>query len=127
MVLIRCDPDCLTFMNSWGQNFADGGFFRVEDESVLNDTIFYDIYWTLKDLKPDEIKAYERECTKRGQELSQTFPSIQDLSYKCPICNQNSKVGEFSGHLLEAQCPKCCQKFKPTNSEIMHSLYSRNI
>ena len=125
VVLIGCDPNCLTFMNSWGQGFADGGFFRVKDQSVLNDTKFYDVYWNLSDLKQSEIEAYERESAKRGKELSQTFPSVQDLSYKCPKCNQNSRVGEFSGHVLEAKCPKCHQKFKPTNKEIMQSLYTQ--
>ena len=125
MVLIGCDPDCLTFMNSWGQDFADGGFFRIKDQSVLNETTFFDIYWTQSDLKQSEIKAYEREGTKRGQELLETFPSIKDLSYRCPKCNQNSKVGQFSGHMLEAWCPKCRQKFKPTNKEIRQSLYTQ--
>jgi len=123
VVLMRCDPNCLTYMNSWGQNFADGGFFRVKDESVLNGTTFFDVYWTVNDLKPSEIKAYEREGTKRGQELLQAFPSIQDLSAKCPKCNRNSKVAEFTGHMLEANCPKCHRKFKPTNSQIIQSLY----
>ena len=81
MVLIGCDPNYLTFMNSWGQGFGDGGFFRVEDQSVLIDMKFYDVYWTLNDLKQSEVKAYERESIKRGKELSQTFPSIRDLSY----------------------------------------------
>ena len=38
VMLAGCDPNCLTFMKSWGQEFADGGFFRVEDQSVLNET-----------------------------------------------------------------------------------------
>ena len=125
VVLIGCDANCLRFMNSWGQGFADGGFFRIEDQSVLNDTEFFDVYWTLNDLKSSEIKAYEREGIKRGKELLQTFPSVQDLSYKCPKCNKISRVGEFSGHVLEAECPKCHQKFKPTNKEIMQSLYTQ--
>lgn len=125
MVLMGCTPDCLTFMNSWGQDFADGGFFRVENQSVLNDTKFYDVYWTEDDLKPSEKEAFKREGTERARDLLQTFPSVQDLSYKCPICSQKSKVGEFSGHVLEAECPKCHQKFKPTNKEIIESLYTQ--
>ena len=125
MVLIGCDANCLRFMNSWGQGFADGGFFRVEDQSVLNEITFFDVYWTKNDLAPSEIEAYEGEGIKRGKELMQAFPSVQDLSYKCPKCNQKSRVGEFSGHVLEAECPKCHQKFKPTNKEIMQSLYTQ--
>ena len=40
VVLIRCHPNCLVFMNSWGQKFADGGFFRVRDGTVLHDMEF---------------------------------------------------------------------------------------
>lgn len=125
MVLVGCAPECLTFMNSWGQGFADGGFFRVENQSVLNDTKFYDVYWTENDMKRSEKEAFKREGTKRAKELLQTFPCIQDLSYECPKCNRKSKVGEFSGHILEAECPKCRQNFKPTNKELMQSLYTQ--
>ena len=127
MVLIRCDPKCLTFMNSWGGKFADGGFFRVKDQYVLNDTSFYDVFWTEDDLKPSEKRAYEKKCTERARHLMQTFPSVQDLTYKCPQCNRHSKVSEFSGNILEAKCPICQQNFKPTNAEILQTLYTRNI
>lgn len=113
-------------MNSWGQNFADGGFFRVKDSNVLNDMTFFDVYWTEQDLKPTEIQAYERECTERAKELLYTFPSLEDLPYECPKCNENTRVGDYLGHILEAECPKCHEKFTPTNKEIMQSLYSHN-
>ena len=113
-------------MNSWGQNFADGGFFRVEDQKVLTSTRFYDVYWTLNDLKQSEKDAYDRKCAERAQELGCTFPSIQSLPHKCPNCYQNSKVSEFLGHILEAECPKCYHKFKPTNEAILQSLYTHN-
>jgi hypothetical protein len=51
VVLVRCDAVSLTFMNSWGTKWADGGFFSISSESVLNDMKFYDVYWTLNDLK----------------------------------------------------------------------------
>ena len=126
MVLTGCDPNCLTFMNSWGQEFADGGFFRVEDQSVLNETKFYDVYWTLDDLKQSEKIAYEREGIKRGKAVLDRFPSIKDLPYECPKCNKISNVDDFLGHILEAQCPRCRQKFRPTNKGIMDSLYRKS-
>lgn len=126
-MLIRCDSECLTFMNSWGTNWGDGGFFRVRDSTVLNETRFFDVYWNLDDLKQEEIQAYERQCIERAQNLSHTFSSIQDLLHECPKCNQNSYVKEFCGDLLEAKCPKCKQTFKPTTKGIMQSLYLRNV
>ena len=107
-------------MSSWGQQFADKGFFHVKDHKVLNETKFYDVYWTLDDLTPNEIDAYDREGAKQGQELLQTFPSIRKLSYQCPKCYQYSDVGMFLGDLLEAECPRCCQKFKPTFDDIIY-------
>ena len=126
VVLIRCDPKCLTFMNSWGQNFADGGFFRIKDSAVLNNMTFFDVYWTKDDLTPSEERAYQEECTKRAKELLQEFPSIKDLQHACPICKRRSKVGDFLGHILEAECPECHQRFTPDNKDIMQSLYSQN-
>jgi hypothetical protein len=113
-------------MNSWEQEWADGGFFRVADENVLTKTTFYDVYWTQEELLPSEIKAYEKQCTERAKELSRTFPSIQDIRHKCPKCNKRSELGQYFGHILEAECPECHQKFKPTNEELMQSLYSQN-
>lgn len=112
-------------MNSWGQKFADGGFFSVNDASVLNSTKFYDVYWTLKDLKKCEIEAYKIKGIKKSKELSETFPSINELAVECPECKRFSKVVEFTGHLLEAVCPKCRKCFQPTNRVILNSLYAR--
>lgn len=126
VVLMRCDPHCLTFMNSWGQNFADGGFFRVKDQAVLNETKFYDVYWTENDLKENEKEAYKRKCAERAKQLSDTFPSTKELPYECPKCHNKSKVKEYLGHVLEAQCPTCHEKFVPTNEAILQSLYSNS-
>lgn len=99
----------------------------MKDAHVLNDTTFFDVYWTLNDLKPTEIQAYERKGIEKAKELSQKFPSINDLRVACPKCRQYSRVGDFTGHLLDAMCPKCHKNFKPTNKIILSSLYSRNI
>ena len=112
-------------MNSWGQGWGDGGFFHVKNEKVLNDTLFYDIYWTEDDLTQNEKEVYEKKCTETIQQVADELPSIKQLPHECPICHQTSKVGEFSGHVLEARCPKCNQKFKPTTEEVMKSLYSK--
>jgi len=52
-------------MNSWGQNWGDGGFFRVKDHTVLG-IKFFDIFWTEDDLKSSEIKAYEEKSKKNN-------------------------------------------------------------
>ena len=72
VVLIKCDPEYLTFINSWGTNFADGGFFKVQNQAVLN-LKFYDVYWTLNDLYPDEIGAFELKKQQTTENLIGKF------------------------------------------------------
>ena len=126
VVLVRCSPKCLTFMNSWGKEWGDGGFFRVKNDKVLNDTIFYDIYWTENDLTESEKREYEMKCLETIQQVADELPSIKQLLHECPRCHQISRVGEFSGHALEAKCPRCNQIFQPTTEAVLKSLYSKN-
>ena len=123
VVLIRCHPNCLVFMNSWGQKFADGGFFRIQDEKVLHSMEFFDVYWEEDDLTTSEKKAFERKGVEGWKEFLEKFKSIQEIPYMCPHCKEESKVDEFTGHHLEAMCPKCLQTFKPDGPGIMESLY----
>ena len=110
VVLTRCDSKCLTFVNSWGSDFADEGFFRVEDSLVLQDMFFYDVYWKPEDLTLEEKQAFKMEGTTSGQELLQTFPSLQHLPYKCPECKRISEVVEYYGTL---KCRQCHENFVP--------------
>ena len=126
VVLIRCHPNCLVFMNSWGQAFGDGGFFRVENEKVLHKMEFFDVYWDEDDLTSSEKVAFEKKGVDEWKEFLKKFKSIQDLPYVCPHCKEESKVDEFTGHHLEAKCPKCLQTFKPDGPGILESLYLRS-
>ncbi len=127
VVLIRCSPDSLLFMNSWGQTWADSGFFRVKDAAVLDNMTFYDVYWTLNDLKQSEKDAYRIKAIKKAKNLTASFPSINSLLFECPRCRRASSVKEFEGDLIEANCPKCQHKFRPTNDDLVKSLYLRNV
>lgn len=123
MVLVRCEPNCLIFMNSWGQKWGDGGFFRVKNAQVLPDMKFFDVYWNECDLKPSEIEAFKQKGTDVAKDITQDLMSVYNLDYECPKCKSASKVKDYTGHLLEAQCPKCHKRFKPDNDGIMQSLY----
>jgi hypothetical protein len=124
VVLIKCDPKSLTFMNSWGTAFADGGFFKVRNQSVL-DLEFYDVYWTLSDLKESEIKAFDQKRRKVGEDFVRNLPvNVQNLPYECPRCQRSSPAIMFIGHLLEATCPKCKQNFKPTPLGLVLNSYT---
>ena len=128
VVLVRCEPNCLKFMNSWGQNWGDEGFFYIQDADVFSKMKFYDIYWDEEDLYPSEREAFKKRGVDEAKKLSQTFYSINELDFKCPVCQKVSKVGEYSGSLLLAKCPKCQKSFKPDNKAVKQSLYisSRN-
>ncbi|CAF1056645.1 unnamed protein product, partial [Rotaria magnacalcarata] len=69
VVLTKTNTTYLTFMNSWGMSFADNGFFKVRDQSVLN-LSFYDVYWTLEDLKDSEIRGFQSMCTEVEREIT---------------------------------------------------------
>ena len=125
VVLMKCDPTSLTFINSWGTDFADKGFFRVRNQATLN-LKFYDVYWTLNDLKPCETQTFKNKSIEKGQNLIQKLlPGIQRLPYRCPQCSQSSPANQFTGHFLEATCPICHQSFKPTALGLMRSFFSR--
>ena len=123
---MRCYPQFLVFMNSWGQDWADGGFFRVKDAQVLQDMTFFDIFWTEEDLTPTEKKANKDKAFAKAQELHETLPSVGELPFQCPECKKISRVSDYNGHFLLAECPKCRSKFKPKYEDLVKVLYLRN-
>ena len=57
VVLAHISKDYLTFLNSWGKEWATNGYFKVKDANVLN-MDFYDIFWFISDLSKEEIEMY---------------------------------------------------------------------
>jgi len=114
VVLTSFNSESLRLMNSKGSNWADGGFFRVQNAAVLG-LMFYDIFWNEEDLLPSEKEALDRHGADISAKLMKSLTSLQTATYKCPLCSVESKVSEFKGHLLEAQCPVCGGKFNAGN------------
>ena len=106
VVLTSYDADSLRLMNSWGDDWADQGFFRVQNSNVLG-LQFFDVFWTLDDLTKKEKKAYEQHGAEVAGKLLKSLKGLQVVKYKCPLCAIESKVVDFSGHLLKAKCPAC--------------------
>ena len=44
VVLTTIENNCLKFLNLWGNKWADKGFFRIENEKVLYDIKFMDVF-----------------------------------------------------------------------------------
>ena len=114
VVLTSFDSQCLRLMNSWSDRWADGGFFRVSDANVL-DLEFVDVFWTIADLKQSEKNAYSRHGADVAQNLFARLRGLQMAQYKCPLCHNQSKLGEFTGHALETRCPICKGSFRIEN------------
>ena len=106
VVLTSYDAESLRLMNSYGDDWADQGFFRVQNSDVLG-LKFVDVFWTLNDLGKREKKAYEQHGAEVAGKLLKSLKGIQVVKYKCPLCTVESKVVDFSGHLLKAKCPAC--------------------
>ena len=106
VVLTSYDANSLRLMNSWGDDWADQGFFRVQNANVLG-LKFVDVFWTLSDLSEKEKRAYEQHGAVVAGKLLKSLKGIQTVKYKCPLCAFESKVDTFTGCLREAKCPNC--------------------
>ncbi|XP_068747385.1 uncharacterized protein [Montipora capricornis] len=118
VVLTSYDAESLRLMNSHGEDFAHGGFFRVQDADVLG-LKFVDVYWDLNDLREEEKKAFKKYGPEVARNLIKSLKGLQEATYKCPKtkCNAVSKVEEYSGHALNAKCPKCRRTFNPNEED----------
>ncbi|XP_015780938.1 PREDICTED: uncharacterized protein LOC107358880 isoform X4 [Acropora digitifera] len=110
VVLTSYDADSLRLMNSWGDDWADQGFFRVQNSDVLG-LKFVDVFWTFNDLSEKEKEAYEQHGAEVASKLIKSLKGIQVVKYKCPLCAVKSKVVDFTGRLLKAKCPACGRTF----------------
>ena len=116
VVLTSYSIKSLLFMNSWGCEWGDKGFFRVASSKVLN-CKFYDVYWTLEDLSAAEKAAYGRFSQVIASRLIDNFQSLQTANITCPKCCSNSRVLDFSGTFDNVICPKCQDVFQISYQE----------
>ena len=111
VVLTSYDADSLRLMNSWGDDWADNGFFRVQDANVLPGLKFFKVFWTSDSLSQKEKKAYKQHGADIAAKLMRSLQGMQAAKYKCPLCYVESKVVDYSGHLLKTKCPSCRKIF----------------
>ena len=116
VVLTSFDSECLRLLNSWGEKWADMGFFRVKNADVVG-LKFIDVYWTKEDLTKEEKSYYEEHGSNVARELMNSLTSLQQATYKCHKCSEWSPVMEFTGTLLHAKCPKCGDVFSTKNAQ----------
>ena len=116
VVLTSFNSECLRLLNSWGADWADMGFFRVENADVLG-LEFIDVYWTITDLTEEEKTYYEKHRSDVARELMNVLPSLKRAEYKCPKCSKRSPAMEFTGTLSLVECPKCGEVFSTKNAQ----------
>ena len=116
VVLTSFDSECLRLLNSWGEEWGDMGFFRVQNAEVLG-LEFIDVFWETEHLTEEEKNSYEKHGSVVATWLIHKLPSLQRAEFKCPKCSKISPVMEFTGTLSCAKCPKCRKEFYSKNAE----------
>ena len=116
VVLTGFNRKYLRLLDSWGSDWADNGFIKVQNANVLGFK-FYDVYWEIEDLNEKEKTSFQELGSKRAKWLMETLPSLQrdDYTVNCPRCQQDSPVKKFTGNLSGAKCPKCNKEFNLKN------------
>ena len=69
VVLTHICKDYLTFLNSWGNTWADKGYFKVKSADVLGAS-FYDVFWYISDLTNEEINSFNEHMEKLKNEIN---------------------------------------------------------
>ena len=113
VVLVGFDSTSLKFMNSWGEGFADAGFFRVENGEVLG-IEFYDI--TPGKLTESEKRARDNEGPEQAAKLMSQLKAFATAKYTCPKCSATSYVTRFTGTHANVKCPVCFKTFSMEES-----------
>ena len=113
VVLTSFNSKYLRLLDSRGPDWADNGFIKVQNADVLGFK-FYDVYWEIEDLSEEEQTSFKELESKRAKWLIETLPSLQrdDYTVRCPRCQVDSPVKDFTGNLQEAKCLKCKKAFK---------------
>ena len=116
-VLTSFDSESLRLLNSWGEDWGDKGFFRVQNADVLGLT-FIDVYWKEKDLTEEEQNYFVKHECADTRKLMTRLAGLTQAEYTCPLaeCSKRSPVMEFTGFLSRAKCPKCGKEVSTQNA-----------
>ena len=107
----------LRFMNSWGTEWGDGGFFKIENSETLREMSFIKIYVDKKRLLTKERNYAALHGGKKAATFLKNLQGLKRSQHTCPFCERSSRVSEFKGVMFHGRCPKCNKKFTlDTNS-----------
>ena len=132
VVFIGYDRNSMWFMNSWGKDFANNGFFKIRSVQVLSPNQqpmrFFDVFWYEYELSDGERQAYRQYSVEEVKRWAQRHNhTLQILDYKCPLCGEKSRLNDFQGNIFHASCPRCQKEFTPKSigEEFLTNIYVR--
>ena len=99
VILANFDSNHLRFMNSWGADWADGGFFKIQNAEVLK-MQFMRVYLDKNDLTDSEESYYKKEGAKNIANKLVTLKGLQNSTYQCSECKNWSCVNEYGGKMF---------------------------
>jgi predicted metalloendopeptidase len=100
-------------LNSWGSNWGDKGFFKLENLNILSGVGIIDTFYYIEDLTKEEVLAYKENSAKLLKEHTSFSKDIlKKTEFKCLICNQKSFTADYYGDLVDTRCPRCGKTFK---------------
>ena len=90
VVLVDFHDDVYTFLNSWGQNWGDKGYFRVQKGAIKFK--FLHVYWYESDLSPKEKEIWNQKYNNFKTRLNDLLNSIPS---KLEAAEQNLTHEEY--------------------------------
>ncbi|XP_060608683.1 uncharacterized protein LOC132760670 [Ruditapes philippinarum] len=125
-LLASFNSKCFRFMHFRGEEWADTGFFRVENAGILK-VKFIDVYLKdekNEDEKDEDEKDEDESLSKEKENMKRELTELKTKQMMCPMCKLRSRMSAFEGTFTLAKCPKCKLKFEIKDED--KSLFALN-
>ena len=128
VVLVSSTNKYLRFLNSWGTNFGEFGFFKIDNSQTLNIMKYLKIYYDYDELtqsQKDKHEKFKRSLTKTYFNNYENYEKLLKIETQCPYCGEKSEIGKFysEGSLDSVRCPECNEIFEVYDEKLIQKLY----